>query len=156
VTTSKISGPKKSDQLGKIATLLAIFATLAAAVMYIARLEGRIHDLEQPAALGKVTQMSIGKIDKRESDAVPTQGCDFISSPDLDHPNLHSLQIEVPPNRKLLQAWYVPTDNLIDMAAFHRIEVDPAGRHTINVILSSPPGKAGQVRIFIYGLYGPI
>ena len=53
--------------------------------------------------------------------------------------------IDAPGN--VAACWYVPVDNLPDIAGFSHIEVNPAGRQ---VSLTIRPNRAALLRIYIY------
>jgi hypothetical protein len=69
-----------------------------------------------------------------------------------DHPNLDS---KIPPGSQILATWYVPIDNIPDVAGFSHIEVTIDDENTITLRLSAVTGREALLRILIHAVYGP-
>jgi hypothetical protein len=78
-------------------------------------------------------------------------GCQLVPAND---PNLDLVQ-DIPVDRKLLGAWVVPVENLPDTAAFNHLDASVIDRKTIRV-RAVPRSSFGQLRVFVYAVYGPM
>ena len=158
MTTKKavVESPKEkvgpAAVIGMIGGILAIVVVLVGAVTYVLVLKTRVDILQPEATLKITTDAGVGAVQKAESDALKdfqrqttglitpvsevvcthgVDGCAHPASPDPNNPSTETFDVEVPPNRKLVAAWYSLSDNVSDIRAFHRIDVSVTGEKSI-------------------------
>jgi hypothetical protein len=173
MATQRGAGDKKGGfSLALGGFVLAIILAVVPAAVFVSSLDTRVKALENGKVIETQTGIALGKIDEAKRTAADslkatslgfigplnklvcieaTPGCQLVSAagPDLD------LNQEIPKDRKLLGAWYVVAENMADTAAFTHLDATVIDRTTIR-LHAVPRLSTGQVRVFIYAVYGPM